>query len=105
MRRRIPDTRGMNSADVRRIIAFLDGFWFTTEQYWAVYPDWSRGEALERDYWNRNSGLGGTYTMRAIMWYRFVYKPGGATYRPSVILDALCLATTPAPPASPVPQP
>jgi len=91
MARRVPDT-ATGTGDVGRLIAFLDGHAYTAAMYWACYEWWSRGETLEGGYWSRRSGLGGTYTMRALMWYRHHHRPGSPVYRPSTILAALCFA-------------
>lgn len=49
------------------------------------YPTWARNAAA----WDRQLGTGGTYTMRAIMWYQHVYKPGSTDSRPGIILNAI----------------
>jgi hypothetical protein len=87
--RLVPDYK---TDEIGRLAAFLDRHTYTKEQYWDVYCDWSRGEALEGNRWQRHSGLGGTYIMQALMWYRFYHRPGSTIVRPSIILDALVRA-------------
>lgn len=49
------------------------------------YPTWGRvGRA-----WDHQLGTGGTYTMRAIVWYQHIHKPGSTDSRPAVVLKAI----------------
>ena len=90
MTRRIPNQR---DGEVDRICSFLDRFTYTKAMWEESYEYWHKGESLEGEYWQRKSGLGGTYTMQALMWYRHIHRPGTPIYRPSLILEALCVAT------------
>ena len=49
------------------------------------YPTWSRNARA----WDRRLATGGTYTLRAIMWYQHVWRTGSTDSRPGVILDAI----------------
>jgi hypothetical protein len=84
-KQRVPRTEG----EIQRHMTFLDQFKYSAEMYWASYCDWNRGDNLERNYWSTRSGFGGTYTMRAIMWFQHIHRPGSKVYRPSVIMRNL----------------
>ncbi len=54
------------------------------------YPTWIRNATA----WDRQLCTGGTYTLRAIMWYQHIYKPGSTDSRPGVILEAILKTIT-----------
>lgn len=56
------------------------------ELFDASYSTWARNGRA----WERRLAAGGTYTLRAIMWYQHVYKPGSTDSRPGIILGAIC---------------
>ena len=49
------------------------------------YSTWARNGRA----WDRRLGTGGTYTLRAIIWYQHVYRPGSTDSRPGIILPAI----------------
>lgn len=55
------------------------------EMYNKSYPTWARTARA----WDALIGTGGTYTMRAIMWYQHIYRPGSTDSRPAVIIKAI----------------
>lgn len=63
---------------------FLDGFTFTQKQWERSYPQWSKGGKG----WD-NCRMGGTYQMKAIMWYHYCRHKPNYEWRPSLILKAL----------------
>jgi len=77
--------------DTKSIMSFLDKWRdsLTEDEYAAMwepsYQTWGRNAGK----WNLESGLGGTYQMRAICWYQHTYKPGSTDSRYSVISKAL----------------
>lgn len=67
---------------------FLDKFVFSNEQYEHSYQSWAKGGKG----WDRTFATGGTYTMKAIMWYHVFGGHGTKECRPRVIMNALCRA-------------
>ncbi len=68
---------------------FLDKFVFSREQYEHSYQSWAKGGKG----WMRTFAAGGTYTMKAIMWYHLHGGHGTSKeWRPTVIMNALCRA-------------
>lgn len=61
----------------------------------ASYSTWSRNATA----WKRRLGAGGTYTLRAIIWYQHVARPGSTDSRPGVILAAIAAELAAARPA------
>ena len=59
--------------------------WAWQRLWEASYPTWNRSATA----WDRQLATGGTYTLRAIMWYQHVHRPGSTDSRPGVILDAI----------------
>jgi hypothetical protein len=66
---KIPEVEGMTAKEV----------WGSAYQTWA-----KNGTA-----WKKQLGAGGTYTMRALLWYQHVRKPGSTDSRPGIILNAI----------------
>lgn len=66
----------------------------TNEQWHESYCSWLHGgdgwgPALRWD--------GGTAIRYCLVWYQFIHKPGSKEWRPSIIVEAVCLAAGLAP--------
>lgn len=66
---------------------YLDQFVFTKENGDYSYQFWGKGQKA----WNRTFATGGTYTMKALMWYHHIHKPKSKEYRARTIMKNLCL--------------
>lgn len=78
----------LTEVEKKAVHAYLDQYTFTRPNYEISYHFWAKGGRG----WNRTFATGGTYTMRALMWYHHHFKPGSEEWRPSVIMNALCEA-------------
>ncbi|WP_193200690.1 hypothetical protein [Nostoc sp. MG11] len=67
---------------------FLNQFQFSRQHREFSYRYWKTG-----GYGWNGCQMGGTYQVKALMWYHFVYKPSSKEWRPSIILTALEKAT------------
>ena len=76
----------LSTARKQIIFNFLDTFSFTQQHYEPSYRYWAKGG----HQWNRTFATGGTYTMKALMWYHHQHKPNSKEWRPSIIMSALC---------------
>lgn len=79
------------TAHKQTIFNFLDTFNFTKQHYEQGYRYWAKGGRG----WDRTFATGGTYTMKALMWYQHIHKPKSKEYRARIIMNALCHAATP----------
>ena len=77
-------------AEITEWLSALDIMGLTSkpwsELFEASYSTWSRNAWA----WDRRLATGGTYTLRAIMWYQHVARPGSTDSRPGIILTAIC---------------
>ncbi|HMS85072.1 MAG TPA: hypothetical protein PKD12_15610 [Nitrospira sp.] len=67
---------------------YLDQFSFTKANYEFSYQYWAKGGRG----WGRTFATGGTYTMKALMWYHHHHQPESQEWRPPIIMNALCKA-------------
>lgn len=78
----------LSEAQKQSIHTYLDQYTFTRPDYESSYQFWVKGGRG----WNRTFATGGTYTMKALMWYHHKYRPGSEEWRPTIIMSALCKA-------------
>lgn len=74
----------LTQTEAKRIMDFLDSFTFTQKQWERSYPQWSKAP----HGWN-GCRMGGTYQMKAIMWFHYCRHKPNYEWRPSLILKAL----------------
>lgn len=84
----INPTYPLSGPHKQAVCNFLDQFKFTHEQYDHSYRFWAKGG----HGWSRTFATGGTYTMKALMWYHHHHKPNSKEWRPRIIVNALCVA-------------
>lgn len=78
----------LSETEKQVVHAYLDQYIFTKTNYEFSYQFWARGGRG----WNRTFATGGTYTMKALMWYHHQFRPESHEWRPPVIMNALCEA-------------
>jgi len=60
------------------------------KEWWEQsYPSWKNGSHRAWNYW----GMGGTYTMAAIIWYQHIHKAGSKQYNVTIIMRAVVEAS------------
>lgn len=78
----------LSDAQKKSIHDYLDRYTFTKTNYEYSYQFWAKGGRG----WNRTFATGGTYIMKALMWYHHKHKSGSEEWRPTVIMTELCQA-------------
>lgn len=74
------------TSDKTKAHDYLDQFAYTKEMYESSYHCLAKYDGA----WKRTFATGGTYTMRAIMWYQHIHKPNSKESRPRFIMSELC---------------